>query len=352
MKNINETGYRPSKWNYPALLILLFTQILLAAKTDIVVLHNGDRITGEVKRLEFGMLTYSTDDVGTLSIEWNKISELYASQQFFRVEMEDGLLFFGTLDTDTSTLQLIVKFDSLRVPLNFSEVVSIAPIKRTFWSRVEISTDLGFNFTKSSDVTQFNFNGSAKYRTYNFLHQISLSSIISIQNKDDERNERNNAGYTINRFLAQHWFQLGSLNLEQNTELGIELRLSGGGGIGKNLLQTNSEVFSAGGGVLVNREWISDSTGSQYNLEGVAALQFSKFRYDSPKLNLDSQLSFYPNLTTWGRVRMELDITLKWEIISDLYWNLQYYTSFDNQPPGGEGAKIDYGIVLSFGWTY
>lgn len=351
MKKIHSKTYYHQGWGYLLLSILLFTQIAFAAKTDVIILHNGDRITGEVKRLEFGMLTYSTDDAGTLSVKWDKITEIYAFQQFFRVEMEDGLLFFGTLDTDTSTFRLIVTFDSLRVPLNFPEVVSIAPIKRTFWSRVEISTDLGFNFTKSSDVTQFNFNGNVKYRTYNFLHEISLSSIISIQNKDDEKNERNNAGYTINRFLAQHWFQLGSLNLEQNTELGIELRLSGGGGIGKNLLQSNSEVFSTGGGVLVNREWISDSTGSQYNLEAVAALQFSKFRYDSPKLNLDSQLSVYPNLTTWGRVRMELDITLKWEIIKDLYWNLQFYTSFDNQPPGGEGAKVDYGIVVSFGWT-
>ena len=39
-----------------------------AAKTDIVLLKNGDRVTGEVKSLERGKLTLSTDSMGTVYI--------------------------------------------------------------------------------------------------------------------------------------------------------------------------------------------------------------------------------------------------------------------------------------------
>lgn len=337
---------------YLALILWIIPIYSSAQKTDIVVLYNGDHITGEVKRLEFGMLTFKTDDMGTLSIQWDKIVEVYAFKQFFRVELEDGLLFFGTLDTDTTTSRLIVEFDTLRIRLNFSEIVHIDPIKRTFWDRVDLSLSAGFNFTKGSDVTTFNFSGNTKYRTYNVLHEINLSSNITIKKNDSTRTERNNAGYSYSRFLAHRWFYNGSLKLEQNTELGIDLRLSGGAGFGKNIFQTNSAVFATDIGVRVNREWTKQSNGDQYNLESLAGLKFSKFRYDNPKLNLDSELSIYPNLTTKGRVRSELDIVLKWEIIKDLFWDLQFYTSYDNKPPNTEAAKIDYGIVLSLGWSF
>ena len=38
-------------------------------RTDVVTLANGDRITGEVARLERGRLKFETDDAGTLYLE-------------------------------------------------------------------------------------------------------------------------------------------------------------------------------------------------------------------------------------------------------------------------------------------
>jgi len=48
----------------------------LAAKTDIIVLRNGDRLTGEVTQMRQGKLQVKTDDAGTLSIEWDKIAAI------------------------------------------------------------------------------------------------------------------------------------------------------------------------------------------------------------------------------------------------------------------------------------
>ena len=47
-----------------------------ADKTDVVTLVNGDRLTGEIKGLEQGKLSFKTDATGTITIEWDKIATL------------------------------------------------------------------------------------------------------------------------------------------------------------------------------------------------------------------------------------------------------------------------------------
>lgn len=64
------------------LLVLAATSSLDAqGKTDVVVLANGDRITGELKRLDRGRLEFNTDDAGTLYLEWDKLVSVVASGQ-------------------------------------------------------------------------------------------------------------------------------------------------------------------------------------------------------------------------------------------------------------------------------
>ncbi|MCK6621189.1 MAG: DUF481 domain-containing protein [Calditrichaceae bacterium] len=333
------------------LLALLPAYFVLAEKTDRVILENGDHITGEVKRLEYGKLSFKTDDMGTLSIEWDKIQSVTALVKNFRVELEDGLLFFGTLDTDSATSKLLVAYDTLIVPLNRFEVVRISPIEDTFWERVDISLDLGFSFTKASGVAQLSFNGSFRYLTYWYSRELSVSSVLTDQ-KDQERTQRHTVNFRLTRFLGQRWIASALTEAQQNSELGLELRLSLGGGVGKNFIQTNDALFQAGAGALVNREWASNSESETYNLESLAGLRLEKFRYDSPQLNLTTTLNIFPSLSDLGRVRLEFDTQLKWEIFKDFFWSLTLYDSYDNKPPNQEAALNDWGTTVSLGWTY
>ena len=56
-----------------ALSANLLAMPAVAAKTDVIVLINGDHITGEVKDLSYGQLKFKTDHMGTIYIEWDKI---------------------------------------------------------------------------------------------------------------------------------------------------------------------------------------------------------------------------------------------------------------------------------------
>ncbi len=65
-----------------ACLLAFVTRASAAVKTDIIVLTNGDRVTGEIRSLSDGLLTYKTDDMGTLSVEWERIKRISSEWPF------------------------------------------------------------------------------------------------------------------------------------------------------------------------------------------------------------------------------------------------------------------------------
>src|SRR3954466_10563821 len=78
------------------LALLLGARAAEAQKTDSVWIRNGDRITGEVESLSRALLKYSTDDLGTIYIEWDKVDRI-SSPTMFEVYLKSGQKFYGSL---------------------------------------------------------------------------------------------------------------------------------------------------------------------------------------------------------------------------------------------------------------
>ena len=90
---------RRHAWLLPILILTALAASAtpaLAQKTDIVVLNNGDRITGEIKGLSLGQLTYSTHAASTIYLEWPKIQSV-KSDKTFEIELEDGRKLVGSV---------------------------------------------------------------------------------------------------------------------------------------------------------------------------------------------------------------------------------------------------------------
>jgi hypothetical protein len=87
------------------------------------------------------------------------------------------------------------------------------------------------------------------------------------------------------------------------------------------------------------------------NLEGLLTGQWQVFAYSFPETRLKVLVSLYPGLTDWGRVRGNLDVQVKREIVHDFSVGLTLYDSFDNRPAAG-AKKNDWGATLALSWTY
>ena len=126
------------------LLLGFFLAPAMAEKTDVVVLVNGNAVTGEVKSLEFGILSYSTDSMGTVSIDWEDIVSV-SSQRFQQVELPDGTRYYGQLvpTSDPHVVRIVTAIDEYVV--ESSQIVRFTPIESnaSFVERLEGSCSFG-----------------------------------------------------------------------------------------------------------------------------------------------------------------------------------------------------------------
>jgi hypothetical protein len=321
-----------------------------AQKTDIVTLANGDRITGEVSTLSRGQLEYKTDDQGTLYIEWDKIATVTSTGQF-EVGTSDGQRFVGSLGSEPGRVLLVVAATGTE-RLLMPDVTIITKIGRSFWTKLDGSIDVGFSYTKSSDIAQLNLNMSTIYRSPSFEARLTGSGTATQTGDEEEgRDDRGTLQMSYLRYRGARWFVGGGAGVETNESLGIKLRTQVSGAVGQRLVNTNRAQLSVGGGVSVNDEHGVDTEPTQ-NVEGIMTFRTSYYAYDYPKTNIDLSFQYFPSLSDFGRQRIQFDSSFRREIWKDVFLAVNAFDTFDSQPPSADADQNDIGVVLSFGWSY
>ena len=321
-----------------------------AQKTDVVTLANGDRITGEIERLERGRLEFSTDDAGTLYLEWDKLVSLTASTRVFDILTTDDRRYLGSLGSAPSRTLSVVQTSGI-VSLSMAEVTWISPIGAVFWKRIDGSFDTGFSYTRSSGIAQLNVNSITYFRRPGFQARVNASFTGTQTDDDSSRDDRGALDMAYINYKWSPWVVSGFGRFETNESLGIELRSQLGGAVGPRLVNSNRGQVWLGGGLVVNREDGVDVETTS-NVEALLVFESSYYTYDRPKTTIDVKFQYYPSLSTWGRQRIQLDTSVRRELFKDFFLSLNLFDSFDSRPPNTAFDSNDFGIVLSIGWSY
>lgn len=320
-------------------------------KTDVVILRNGDRLTGEVKSLEYGILEVSTDHMGTVKIEWPEIASI-ESKISFDVEQIGGERSHGTLTTADGKLRIGGEGEQESVSL--ASVTRLSELQPGFWQRVNGAFSIGYNYTKSSDISVGNFSLNSQFVAERIRSTLDLSGNRT-SSPGQEPTDQETIASTV-QFLSnkpRFWILLNTL--ESNEQLGIEKRLQTGGAVARYFKQTAASELTGYGGLALNEEWTTGVDQKQSSVEGVVGGQWRIFRFNDPEISLTAQAALYPSITESGRYRSSLNVTLARDLIKDFTLNLSLYQSYDSDPPAeadGEVRKKDYGVVTSLGYKF
>ena len=337
----------------------LATSIPLFAreKTDILVMNNGDRLTGEIKGLNTGTLFVNLDYIsGTSSVDWAKVDHL-ESKQLFLVKTEDGSVYSGALRTVESSGKRPIHIEISAPPnevtvLDRSKIIQVTETSASFWQRFNGQINSGISYSKGNQATQYNFASLLEYPRERWVAAANYNSTLA-SSTGATVSTRNTLDLYAGRLLRwDNWFYAGVNDFLQSSTQEIDLQTNLGGGVGRYLKNTNRANIWLLGGLAWQNTQYSHSLGEQGTQNVAAALiagQAKFFVFNKTSLTMNG--SVFPALSEPGRVYVNTSVTYYVKLFGGLNWNVSFYGNWDNQPPQSFSGS-DYGASSGLGWSF
>jgi len=328
-----------------ATLLWLVAGSTAYAQPDTVTTGTGEKIVGELKKVEKDIVTietpYSDSD---FKIKWEQVVAIDSTRQFM-VETFDGRRLAGPLTTDVTKKTLQVG----AVTITLAEISTIQPFERSFWSRFETAVDFGYSMTQANHAKQLTLGANLLYRDANKLDTV-LANVFKSSQSNAPETQRWDLGNDFRYLLGDRWYANTSQDFLNSDEQSLDLRTTIGGGGGRYLLRSPSQYLAVGGGLAWTKEDYTDpAIDTQDSAEAYIGTEFmtEKLRIT----DLVTRFNYYPSLTIDDRYRINYTFDLDFNLPGDWYIRMSLFENYDSQPPAGL-SKNDWGWSNAFGFKF
>ena len=316
-----------------------------AAAQDVVVTTTGDRLVGEIIRVEKDVLTFSTGySDSDFKIEWDKVASIASSRQFL-VETFDGKRLTGSLIADPNT-KAAVQIAGTSVPL--ANVSAVQPVERNFWARFDSGLDFGYSMTRTNSAKQLSLGSNLSYRDANY-HDALFANVFSSTQDNAPDTQRWDLGNDFRRFLGSRWYVNTTQDFLNSEEQGLDLRTTIGGGAGRYLMRSSSQHLAVGAGLAWTNEDYTDETPAKDSGEAYFSTEFMTEKLKVT--DLITRFTYYPSLTIDNRYRLAYRFDLDFNLPGDWYLRIGLFDNYDSKPQEGF-SKNDYGWSNAFGFKF
>ena len=325
-----------------------FTPVTDPHKTDVLVLRNGDRIKGDFRELQRGIVTFQTDAAAYIYVKWPRVVTA-TTDKIFDIQLKSGRRYVGSMAAGDSAyrVRILTARDTIEVPIE--TVVSMVRIKKTFWDRLDGSLDAGIDYTQQNSKVDLNLSARVHYDLASNRFQLAFAGSFSRQDSVSDI-ERRNLTATYYRVLSSRWFWAGSAAGARNSQLDLERSWTFGTGPGRFLVLSNKVLLGSWIGVYYrNERYTGDEPRGTMPLS--LATDFEWFNWSGLSTDLSSRLTVSPILNDSGRWQISFTAHVKHELLSLLYLTVGVTEYHDTRPPAGANPN-DFGITTSIGWTF
>ncbi len=228
-----------------------------ATYADVVVLDNGDRISGTVDSMDGRRLLIETPYAGVVAIAMSAVVQLETDAEF-DVATDDGVV------TGRFEGGAVVPADGAPV------AVDLASVKRIGQNRLQMP-EFTREWSSRADVSYSLSNGNSDTESLNTLvesvlkreraeHKLSLR--IDTEEAEEERTKDVlDVDYGYKRFVSEQWYASGNAEYFRDDLKGIEQRITLGAGMGYQFWDNSFGALSTELGVsAVNEELEGEDT--------------------------------------------------------------------------------------------
>ncbi len=225
-------GKRVCPFGFLVILCLIFCGITQA---DLLVLKNGDRITGDLQRIWDGDVSLEPVYSDELEVELSMV-EYIESEEEFEIDLNDGrslLASFAGADADGNQ---IVKSGDESVSVRLAELFELGELEDEFeWeSNVELGGDINKGNTDTSN-TKLRADTTVRFNDHRHIGEITFfrEELAGVQTKEQDLFK-----YSYNWLFKDSWFFSADLTVERDPIINLNSRVILSPGIGLDIWDT------------------------------------------------------------------------------------------------------------------
>jgi putative salt-induced outer membrane protein YdiY len=324
------------------LLIAATLLISHVATGELLVLKNGDRITGEIKRIWDAEVTIEPEYSDEFKVDLSAIGHI-ESERDLEIELKDGQKVLARLAGADADGNQIIMFGDQSVSVSLEQIFELDEPEDDFkWdSNVEFSADLNSGNTESYN-TKLKADTTIKLRDHRHIADITfyreeISSVIT-QQQDLFR-------YNYNWLFRDPWFFSTRFSYERDPIIELDNRLILSFGIGWDVWLTPRRELNVQLGVGAQTEEISLETSES----GVVTWAL-RYRQDffSDDLELYHNHSITSNVSGRTNTSYKTTTGLRFEITDLLYANLSLDYDYETHP-ADVAVNEDVALLVGLG---
>ncbi|MEQ8691484.1 MAG: DUF481 domain-containing protein [Pseudomonadales bacterium] len=226
-----------------------------AAMADVVVMKNGDRLTGTLDSIAGGKLVLTTAYAGNVAIKVDEVDSIVTEEPFqVKVGRSKANGLFRTIGEQTMVGETPVELSA----------ISRAGQESSGFGR------LGTEWNSRADLSMVISNGNSDTESLNTLIESTLkrdtvqhavSLLISQEEAEEETvKEQFDFDYGYKRFLSEKWYAAGNGEYFKDELKDIDARITLGAGMGYQVWDNSFGAFSVEAGISAVREDVDGDT--------------------------------------------------------------------------------------------
>lgn len=324
------------------LATLLATQLVSA---DVLVLKNGDRITGDIKRIWDSEITIEPDYSDEFSVDVPAVDHIQSEREF-EIELEDGTSLLAELDGADSDGNQIVRAGEETLAIPLAELLELDEPEKDFdWeSNVEFSAALNSGNTDSVN-TKLRADTTVKLSDHRHIGEI-----IFVREEQDSETTKDQElfKYNYNWLFRDPWFFSAQLSLERDPIIELESRVILSAGMGRDIWNTPRRAMSVQLGAGAQTEEIG-----MLSTESTVLVWSLRYRQEFFQEDLELYHNHSITSNVSGRTNTSYKTTtgLRYEITDLLFASLSVDFDYETEPVD-VAENEDVALLAGFGLEF
>ena len=316
---------------------------------DEINLKNGDRITGEVIRMQENQLVFKTAYAGEIAIAWEEVIRVKTDHPI-KVVLKDDTSLEGLSHAFEESK---MKLDSgmLEAPTSFklSDVKAINPIpkKPVHWTanaNVSLTNERG-----NTDSDNYYLDGEFIARTEK--NRYTVFGRYNEEKSDGETTAKSAVGFgKYDHFLNKKWFLFGNTLFEHDEFKDLSLRSTLGAGAGYQFFETPILNLSTSAGLAWVDENFKVAEDNNYPA-GQWSVNYDQYFFKK-FMQLFHKQNGYISLEGSNDWFLKTQTGARFPLYKGLTATVQFNYDYDNQPSAAAKEKEDTMFLLLLGYQF